>query len=272
MTARLLPAARTLFDSVGPNPWVVRLAFEAKGVLLLTAEQLEARGGFGLGKRPWCERYKLRIVDKTPENRHRSMHGKNPAGTTPFVELEDGTCLAESVAIVEYLDALYPDCGPNLSGGEDPLLKAQVAMWTQRVQLSITAPFQRQYQYGEGLPYFKQHVPWAEASAPGLPGLRKQTTDSLQWLEGVMQDRVRAGNDTGFLAGTEDYTIPDLQLYCTAKFMGNPKVNRAKLTESFDPASTAFGPWLTEWFGRMDEIVGGLDASAATATAMPGEE
>ena len=73
------------------------------------------------------------------------MHGKNPAGTTPFVELEDGTCLAESVAIVEYLDALYPDCGPNLSGGEDPLLKAQVAMWTQRVQLSITAPFQRQY-------------------------------------------------------------------------------------------------------------------------------
>ena len=257
-----IPAVKTLFDSVGPNPWVLRLAFEAKGVLLLTSEQLEARGGEGPSTRPWCERYKLRIVDKTPENRHHSMRDRNPAGTTPFVELEDGTCLAESVAIVEYLDALYPDHGPNLSGGDDPLLKAQVAMWTQRVQLSITAPFQRQYQYGEGLPYFKTHVPWAEASAPGLPGLRKQTTDSLEWLEGAMQDRA---HDTGFIAGTDGYTTPDLQLYCTAKFMGNPKVNRAKLTDSFDPASTAFGPWLSEWFGRMDEIVGELDAAATAA-------
>ena len=29
-----IPAVKTLFDSVGPNPWVLRLAFEAKGVLL----------------------------------------------------------------------------------------------------------------------------------------------------------------------------------------------------------------------------------------------
>ena len=68
-----------------------------------------------------------------------------------------------------------------------------------------------------------------------------------------------------FIAGTDGYTTPDLQLYCTAKFMGNPKVNRAKLTDSFDPASTAFGPWLSEWFGRMDEIVGELDAAATAA-------
>ena len=136
-------------------------------------------------------------------------------------------------------------------------------MWTQRVQLGITAPFQRQYQYGEGLPYFKQHVPWAEASSHGLEGLRKQTTDSLVWLEQAMQDRASAGHDSGFIAGTEAYTTPDLQLYCTAKFMGSPKVNRAKLTESFDPANTTFGPWLSEWYGRMDEIVSQLDAAAA---------
>ena len=278
MSGAGLRAVRRLYDSVGPNPWVVRLAFRAKGVQLVdvdtfSANGKETEGGAaaraadggedGSAGAP-VERYKLKIKDKVPENRHPSMLAMNPAGTTPFIELEDGTIVSESIAICEYLDALYPESGPRLTGGPGAAGRVQTTMWTQRVQLGITAPFQRQYQYGEGFPYFRHHVPWAEASQAGVEGLRKQTTDTLAWLEATMQTRSQAGDgeDNGFIvgrAGGETYTVPDLQLYCTAKFMGNPKVNRAKLTKSFDPASTHFGPWLQDWFGRMDEIVASLD-------------
>ena len=199
--------------------------------------------------------YKLKMIDGVPENRHPTMLAKNPAGTTPFIELEDGTCLAESVTICEYLDLLYPN-ERQLTGGPDPLTQMQCSMWTTRVQIGITQPFQRQYQYGEGAPYFKHHVPWVEASVPALAGLRKQTIDNLRWLEEVMQDNADKGVDTGFIAGTAHCTVPDLQLYTTAKFMGHPKVNVARLTESFDPGGDGtFGPWLTEWYARMDNIV-----------------
>ena len=71
-----------------------------------------------------------------------------------------------------------------------------------------------------------------------------------------MQGNTNKGVDTGFIAGTAHCTVPDLQLYTTAKFIGHPKVNVARLTESFDPGGDGtFGPWLTEWYARMDNIV-----------------
>lgn len=252
-----LPLIRTLFDSVGPNPWVVRLAFKSKGIRLLKGK---AFNNAVLKDGPYVERHQLRLVDQIPENRHSSMLIKNAAGTTPFIELEDGTCLSESVAICEYLDACYPTQNSHfLTGGPTAMDKARTTMWTQRIQLGITQPFQRQYQYGEGAPYFKQHVPWVEASIPAVAGLRKQTTDTLTWLENTMQDNKNNGLDTGFIASSTSYTIPDLQLFCTAKFMSNDKVNVAKLTNSFNPAKE-LGPWLNDWYKRMDDIVQELDA------------
>jgi glutathione S-transferase len=48
---------------------------------------------------------------------------KNPAGKIPVLELDDGTCLSESAAIVEYLEELYPT--PPMIG-TTPLERAQV--------------------------------------------------------------------------------------------------------------------------------------------------
>jgi glutathione S-transferase len=252
-----LPLIRTLFDSVGPNPWVVRCAFKSKNIRLLDGKALLSAATDS--PLPYVERYTLKLVNGFPENRLPKMTEKNPAGTTPFIELEDGTYLSETVAICEYLDLLYPDVGPLLTGGPNSVDKCTTSMWTQRIQLGITQPFQRQFQYGEGAPYFKHHVPWVEASIPALPGLRKQTYDTLEWLEETMQKRRTVGKDTGFIAGTESYTVSDLHLYCTAKFMSSPKVNVQKLTDSFDPANTHFGPWLQEWYQNMDHLVKALD-------------
>ena len=48
------------------------------------------------------------------ETRSAAFRAKNPSGKIPVLELEDGTCLAESVAICRYLEALVPE--PNLFG------------------------------------------------------------------------------------------------------------------------------------------------------------
>ena len=39
---------------------------------------------------------------------------KNPSGKIPVLELDDGRCIAESVAISRYLEAICPE--PNLFG------------------------------------------------------------------------------------------------------------------------------------------------------------
>jgi glutathione S-transferase len=51
---------------------------------------------------------------------------KNPSATVPVLELEDGTCLTESLAICHYLEQAHP--GPNLLG-LDAKEQALVLMW-----------------------------------------------------------------------------------------------------------------------------------------------
>jgi glutathione S-transferase len=52
---------------------------------------------------------------------------KNPGATVPVLELDDGTCLTESLAICHYLEQLHPE--PNLMG-VDAKEQALVLMWT----------------------------------------------------------------------------------------------------------------------------------------------
>ncbi len=41
---------------------------------------------------------------------------KHPSGKLPVLELDDGTCIGESIAICRYLEALFPE--PNLLGSD----------------------------------------------------------------------------------------------------------------------------------------------------------
>ena len=70
-----------LVNSLGPNPRCVRMFMAEKGLSLETVE-LDILGG---------------------DNRKSPYTDKNPGGQMPSLELDDGSYLAETVAICEYL-------------------------------------------------------------------------------------------------------------------------------------------------------------------------
>jgi glutathione S-transferase len=70
------------------------------------------------------------------EGAHKSAEfkAKNSLGQVPVLELDDGSTLSESIAICRYLEELHPS--PTLFGN-DPWQRAQVEMWTRRIELAL---------------------------------------------------------------------------------------------------------------------------------------
>jgi glutathione S-transferase len=102
-----------LYDYEGaPNPRRVRMFAAEKGIELESV-QVDIRAG---------------------EQRSPEFLKKNPGGKIPVLELDDGTCIGESVAICRYLEGIQPE--PNLFGA-DPLELALVEMHHRRLELVL---------------------------------------------------------------------------------------------------------------------------------------
>lgn len=71
-----------LYNSMGPNPQMVRM-YAAELGIELTIEEIDLMAG---------------------ENRQSPYLSINASGQTPALELDDGTIIAEITAICEYLD------------------------------------------------------------------------------------------------------------------------------------------------------------------------
>ena len=76
----------------------------------------------------------LELLDLHKGNRTEAFREKNPLRNLPVLELDDGTCLSETMAICRYLDELHPE--PPLFGVE-PLERATIEMWNRRAELSF---------------------------------------------------------------------------------------------------------------------------------------
>lgn len=70
---------------------------------------------------------------------HRTPEYRARVGVphVPALELDDGTCISESVAICRYLESVYPE--PNLFG-TDAREQAIVEMWTRRCEFYLANP------------------------------------------------------------------------------------------------------------------------------------
>jgi glutathione S-transferase len=105
-----------LYDyKAGPNPRRVRIYLAEKGVEI-----------------PLVNVDIMKREQKSPE-----FLKKNPIGSIPVLELDDGTCISESVAICRYIEEIHPE--PSLFG-RTPKEKAIVEMWLRRVELNFMMP------------------------------------------------------------------------------------------------------------------------------------
>lgn len=172
-----------LYDSVGPNPRVVRM-FAAERGIELPKTRVDLRGG---------------------ENRQAPYLEKNPAGQLPALELDDGSVLAEITAICEYLDEIGP-AGTTLIGA-NPVERAQTRMWTRRIDLNIVEPMAAGFRYSEGLKLFENRIRCIPHAADDLKQIARE---KLAWLDGLMGGRE-------FVCG-DRITLADILLFVFLDF------------------------------------------------------
>ena len=84
----------------------------------------------------------------TRRNRQPDFLEKNPTGGIPILELDDGTCIAESVAICRYFEELHPS--PPLFG-TGAKQRAIIEMWLRRVELNLMVPIGMVWVHGHPL-------------------------------------------------------------------------------------------------------------------------
>lgn len=195
-----------LLDALSPAPRALRMFLLEKGLSIPT-----------------------RNVDVfAGENRQALYLAQNPAGQTPALLLDDGTCIAEAVAIMEYLEERHP--APALIGST-PEERAITRQWQRRIELNITENIHNAYHYAEGLARFRDRIPVAPEAADGL---KRIAQDRLTWLDGMLDGRI-------FIAG-DRFTIADIWLYIWLDFANSVK-------QPFDRGLSK----ITPWFDRIAE-------------------
>ena len=170
-----------LYDaSTAPNPRRVRIFLAEKGISV-PVDQVD-------------------IV--SAQNRSAEFRAKNVMGTLPVLELDDGTTVAESVAICRYFEELQPD--PPLMG-TDAKDRAAIEMWQRRMEFELFLPITQVFRNGHA--FFKGRIPQVPEYGEVC---RKHAEQRLEWLDGVLADRP-------FVAG-ERYTIADITALCAIDF------------------------------------------------------
>ena len=171
-----------LFNSVGPNPKVVRM-FMAELDMECERQEVDLMGG---------------------ENRQEAFLKINPTGTCPALEMDDGSILSEVTAICEYL--AEREGGSSLVG-ESSEDRAATRMWARRIDLGIIESLTNGFRYSEGLPIFKDRMQTIPEAADGLKSIAQA---KITWLDAQL-----AGRD--FICG-ERFSLADIMLFCFLEF------------------------------------------------------
>jgi glutathione S-transferase len=133
----------------------------------------------------------------------------NPIQRVPVLVLDDGTVIAESIAICRYFEALHPE--PPLFG-RDATEIARIEMWNRRLELHFLFPVSHVFRNSH--PAMKEmevpQVPaWAEANRPRI-------AEFLVVLDRELQDRP-------FVTG-DHYTVADITGLVAVDFMKPAKL------------------------------------------------
>ena len=189
-----------LHQSVGPNPRVVIMYVDEKAIYL-PRQFIDIVGG---------------------ENRRDAYLAKNPAGGTPLLELDDGGCIGESIAIAEYLEEKHPS--PPLIGTTAEERAATRAL-IRRIDHDVVVPMSNGFRSSEGLPMFKDRLLCVPEAAAGNKAYAR---DGLAKLDARLAGKA-------WLAG-ERFTLADILLFCFVEFGG-------QVGQPLDPALANLAAW-----------------------------
>jgi len=139
----------------------------------------------------------MKNANRTPE-----FYKKNPSGSIPVLELDDGSCIAESVAICRYFEELQPE--PPLFG-VGARERAIVEMWNRRIELEIFAPV------GHVWSHLSEIAKGRGRRIREFGEIQKRAAiDRIAWLNEELEDRE-------FLAG-DRFSIADITTLCMIDF------------------------------------------------------
>src|SRR5271155_184636 len=165
-----------------PNPRRVRVFLAEKGVTIPT-EQVD------LGQ----------LAQRTD-----AYSAINPMQRVPALVLDDGTVIAESIAICRYFEALQPD--PPLFG-RGAIEQALVEMWNRRAELHLFLPVSAVFRHlhpAMAQMEVPQVAEWGEANKPRVLAF-------LQFLDSELKGRP-------YVAGAH-YTVADITAMVAVDFM-----------------------------------------------------
>lgn len=171
-----------LYNSMGPNPRMVRLFMAEKGIDV-PKEEVDIMAG---------------------ANREGEYLKTNPAGQLPALELDNGQIITEITNICEYLEEVQPS--PALIGST-PEERAETRMWVRRIDLGICENLGNGFRFAEGLQMFENRFRCLPEAADGLKAI---TQDKIKWLDEQMEGKTWVCGDR--------YTVADILLFAFLEF------------------------------------------------------
>lgn len=165
-----------------PNPRRVRIFLAEKGIELA----------------------ETRIDMMKREHKSPEFRAKNSMGQLPALELDDGTVIAETVAICRYFEETNPQ--PQMFG-TTPIEMALVDMWVRRVELTVMMPVGNYWRHAHPrtAALLTQFKDFGESNSETFKGAQRYLNRELEgktWLAGP------------------DYSMADICLLTTVDFAG----------------------------------------------------
>lgn len=178
-----------------PNPRRVRIFLAEKGIGGIVFEQIDLGAG---------------------EHKDPGFQKINPMQRVPVLILDDGTVIAESIAICRYFECLHPE--PSLFG-RTPVEMARIEMWSRRMEHGFLFHVQQVFRH--------LHPAMASLEVPQVPAWaeanRPRVYETLCFLNEELSRRP-------FIAG-EDFSVADITAFVTIDLMKPAKLARpAELT------------------------------------------
>lgn len=163
----------------------------------------------------------------TGENRQPEFAKKNPLMGLPVLELDDGTYLTESLAIMEYLEELHPD--PPMIGS-NPVERARIREAERICEIGVMASIGTIFQNTS--PFFAGRIKQSADTAENSRGRLAQVLT-------VLDSRIGSNR---FVAGSRP-SIADCTLIAAFGFAAFAGVE-------FDPAQKNVSRWYADFQKR----------------------